>query len=407
MKYLVLCIFAVALSEDPLRPVLRSPRASLKLYFNFKERNLLRFSLQEEKMRYKLFLKSAQNVADYNEDKIDTAHHVLNIFSVMTKEEKMMHVGLNASEVLENPIQNPSITIHKRVDTADIPTKLLWTNTGHVTKVKDQKSCGASWTFAAVGALETRYAMASGVLRSFSEQEFLDCTYEKKKRRDGCNGGWSHKAYYWSIRNGGRLAANEDRPYEKVDRECRAHVTKNAMKAAKIVAVNVVPASEEAHIEAMQQGALVSAMEVTDKFRSYDGGIIRDTTCFRIINHGVAMVGYTHTFIVIKNSWGTDWGEDGFARLARYHHNCHIYMATVIPRLELTGQRDSEPNEATKYRPKEGPCKDYETTAFCKLMINCCTIRTCAIPTMYDVTELRKIVRGMRQRCAKTCAYCE
>ena len=46
----------------------------------------------------------------------------------------MMHMWLNASEVLENPIQNPSITINKRVDAADIPTKLLWTNTGHVTK---------------------------------------------------------------------------------------------------------------------------------------------------------------------------------------------------------------------------------------------------------------------------------
>ena len=407
MKYFVLCLFAIALSEDPLREVLRSPKASLKLYSNFKERNHMSFSLKEERMRYRLFLKSAQNVADYNEDTIDTAHYVVNFFSVLTKEEKMMHMGLNASEVLENPIQNPSITIHKRVDAADIPTKLLWTNTGHVTKVKDQKSCGSCWTFAAVGALETRYAVASGVLRSFSEQELLDCTYERNKWRNGCEGGWPFTAYYWSIANGGRLAANKNRPYENRDRECRAHKTRNAMKAATIKAVNVVPASEEAHIVAMQQGALASAVEVTDKFESYDGEIMRDTTCHSMVNHAVTMVGYTHTFIVIKNSWGTDWGEKGFARLARYHHNCQLYSATYLPRLKLTGQKDSEPNEATKYRPKEGPCKDYETTAFCKLMINCCTIRTCAIPTMDDVAELRKIVKGMRQRCAKTCAYCE
>ena len=406
MKYLVLCLFAVALSEDPLRAVLRSPKASLNLYSNFKERNHLRFSLPEERMRYRLFLKSAQNVADFNEDKVDTAHYVLNFFSVMTKEEKMMHMGLNVSEVLEYPIQDPSITIQKRADTADIPTKLLWTNTGHVTKVKDQKSCGSCWAFAAVGALETRYAVASGVLRSFSEQELLDCSYEKT--RNGCKGGWPFEAYYWSIANGGRLAANEDRPYENIDRECRADKTKNAMKAAKIVAVNTVPASEEAHIAALQHGALASAVEATDKFQSYDGSVMRDTTCYRNINHAVTMVGYTHTFIVIKNSWGTDWGEKGFARLARYHHSCQPYYASFLPRLKITGQRDSGSNEATTYRPKEDPYKNYQTDAFCNIMKNCCTIKTCKVPTTGDVDVLKLIVRFMRQRCAKTChAICE
>ena len=407
MKYLVLCLFAIALSEDPLRAVLRSPKASLKLYSNFKERNHLSFSLKEERMRYRLFLKSAQNVADYNEDKIDTAHYVLNFFAVMTKEEKTMHMGLNASEVLENPIQNPSITIHRRVDAADIPTKLLWTNTGHVTKVKDQKSCGSCWTFGAVGALETMYAVECGVLRTFAEQELLDCTYEKTKGKNGCKGGWHYKAFYWSIINGGRLAANKNRPYENRDRECRAHKTKNAMKAAKIFAQVRVPATEQAHIEALQNGALASVLEATDKFESYDGEIMRDTTCHSYANHVVTMVGYTHTFIVIKNSWGTGWGEKGFARLARYHHNCKLFTISYYPRMELTGQRDSEPNEATKYRPEEGPCKDYETTAFCKFLINCCTIRTCEVPSTDDVDELRKIVRFMRQRCARTCAYCD
>ena len=60
------------------------------------------------------------------------------------------------------------------------PEKVLWTNTGDVTPVKNQGSCGSCWTFGAVGGLETHYKQKSGVLRNFAEQEYLDCVYEGK-----------------------------------------------------------------------------------------------------------------------------------------------------------------------------------------------------------------------------------
>ena len=51
--------------------------------------------------------------------------------------------------------------------------------------------CGSCWTFSAIGAVEGAYKLATGVLKTFSEQNLLDCTYETMyPGYDGCNGGW-------------------------------------------------------------------------------------------------------------------------------------------------------------------------------------------------------------------------
>jgi len=61
--------------------------------------------------------------------------------------------------------------------------------------------------------------LASGKLRSFAEQEYLDCVYEGS--RDGCNGGWPSDSYTYSKKNGGRLAATKDYAYVAKDGSCK------------------------------------------------------------------------------------------------------------------------------------------------------------------------------------------
>merc|ERR1719250_419635 len=95
---------------------------------------------------------------------------------------------------------------------------------------------------------------------------------------------------------------------------------------------------------------------------------MKDTTCKDDKNHAVTMVGYTDRFILIKNSWGRNWGDRGFLRLARNHHNCFLYPSSYYPVLRKTGRRDANPDPIVYYRPPMGPekaCYDNDPS-FCR-----------------------------------------
>merc|ERR1712176_1282592 len=203
---------------------------------------------------------------------------------------------------------------------SDPPAAGDWTEKKLVTAVKDQAACGSCWTFGAVGGLETRYALLeNSTLRNFAEKEYLDCVYEGIA--DGCNGGWMQDCYQYSADNGGRLAATADYPYYHSDNECMGQTKPDAMKAAKLVGYVKVPETEMANLAAIAEGSITVAFEATNFFMLYKTGIIKDMTCTGALNHAVTAVGYNADYILVKNSWGTDWGEAGFVRYMRGHHN--------------------------------------------------------------------------------------
>merc|ERR1711915_207720 len=186
MKFLVcLCLIAAAFAaEDPLKAILRSPKATLNLYREYKAKEHLDFNGVEDRMRFRIFRRSAELVADENSKEGLTFKVGLNMFSAMTQREKQSYLGLNVTGHRPNP---PALlsSVGDSLQ-AKPPKEKMWWKEGKVTAVKNQGSCGSCWTFGAVGGLETRYADMGGVLRSFSEQEYLDCTYEGLDR-DGCN----------------------------------------------------------------------------------------------------------------------------------------------------------------------------------------------------------------------------
>lgn len=97
--------------------------------------------------------------------------------------------------------------------------------------------------------------------------------------------------------------------------------------------------------EALQQavatvGPISIAIDVTeDNFMFYKEGIFVDPSCSNereSLNHGVLVVGYgsnsTVDYWLVKNSWGTTWGEQGYIRMARNHDNmCGVATAASYP----------------------------------------------------------------------------
>ncbi|KAL5271989.1 hypothetical protein ACHWQZ_G000252 [Mnemiopsis leidyi] len=329
---LALCLVATTLAfEDVLRDVLKSPKATLQLYGDFKAKEHLNYLHSEDRMRFRLFRANAELVAASNEKGGDAVFG-LNFFSAMTEDEKQQYLGLNVTGHDENPL-------HVASTLPSAPSSKLWTNSGQVTAVKNQGSCGSCWTFGAVGGLETRYQQVSGKLRNFAEQEYLDCVYEG--RRNGCNGGWPDHCYTYSKNNGGRLASTKDYKYAGRDGTCRGSSKPNAMIAAKIVGHTNVGRTESANIEALATGSLSVAFQ--------------DDSCTGRANHAVTAVGYTPKFILVKNSWGSSWGDKGFVKFGRgYNSRCMLFSYSSYPNLVSTGQTDKGSNdEATSYHPKD------------------------------------------------------
>jgi len=357
---LVVCLLVSYIAAEDLRSILRSPQETLKLYSGYKAKQHLSFGASEDRMRFRLFRSNAEFVADANEQG-SSAVFALNFFSAMTADEKRQYLGLNITGHQPNDplLSSPS-------PQGQVPAKKLWTNEGAVTEVKNQGSCGSCWTFGAVGGLETRYKQLSGVLRNFAEQEYLDCVYEGF--RDGCNGGWPDDCYTYSANNGGRLAATKDYHYGPVDVKCEADHKPNALVAYKITGFDNVRAGEKANIAALAKGSLAVAFEVTNYFQQYSKGIIKDTTCSGRPNHAVTAVGYTENFVLVKNSWGSGWGDEGFVKFARNHDNCGLFDYSSYPSLKPTGQTDSTPADAaSSYRPSEDDVVCEDVSQYCRL----------------------------------------
>jgi len=407
MKVLIaFCLVAAAISlKDPLSVVLQSPAATLKLYDDYKTKQHLNYGVSEDRMRLRLFRQNAQLVAAANSEPGETAEYELNFFSAMTDDEKKQWLGLNATGHLPNTDVSPIVSSQ-----LSAPKQKLWVTEGAVTAMKNQGSCGSCWSFAAVGGLETRYQQKSGQLRNFAEQEYLDCVYEERGR-DGCNGGWPDNGYDYSAEQGGRLAAASDYPYQASDGACRNSAVRNAAVAYRITGSVRVGSDETSNIEALAGGSLSMALEVTNKFSQYRNGILRDRTCSGSINHGVTGVGYTERYVLVKNSWGTSWGDQGYIKMARNHGNCELFKYSSYAQLEATGIPDEGGNDkATDYNPGEDdgdddeptPKPEPEPTPVCKDYAS-----NCKDLTQYCSSEKEIYDKWCRKTCGTCVAGCE
>jgi len=117
--------------------------------------------------------------------------------------------GLTRAEPLEAPAN-----IHVASDDAStMAASVDWVTAGAVTPVKDQGNCGSCWSFSTTGALEGAYYNKYKSLKSFSEQNLVDCdTLSNGGKDHGCNGGLMDNAFSWVKKNGG-LAYEGDYPY--------------------------------------------------------------------------------------------------------------------------------------------------------------------------------------------------
>lgn len=194
-----------------------------------------------------------------------------------------------------------------------LPESVDWREENAVTPVKNQGSCGSCWTFSSTGAMEGAYALYSGKLESFSEQQLLDCV----KKDLGCRGGEMVDAFEYVSQN--PVCREQQDPYKARDKYCVTCTSPVEFSGCEIIEQNNQLALKEA--VAMYGPVSVGIQADQPIFRNYKGGIIQDESCGTDVDHGVLVVGYGEDngikYWLVKNSWGEDWGENGYVRILR------------------------------------------------------------------------------------------
>lgn len=189
-----------------------------------------------------------------------------------------------------------------------------WRQQGAVTGVKNQAQCGSCWTFSAVACMEGAWKLGGNPLVSLSEEELVQCA---KSAGNGCQGGEMGAAIQWVIQNGG-INSEDGYPYTSGNGVTGVCDTQKAsVKVAHFSEMRRMPQDESQLVALLQQyGPLAIAVDATTGWQAYRGGI--KTACSgRSLDHGVTIVGFGADYWIVKNSWATTWGEQGYIRLQR------------------------------------------------------------------------------------------
>jgi KDEL-tailed cysteine endopeptidase len=299
-------------------------------FTNFQEKFAKKYeNVQELETRFSVFRENFRNIITHNADRNQSFTMGVNQFTDLTPEEfkAQMIRGLKA------PVGSYGCGTFSN-SASGAPSSIDWRTKGAVTTVKDQGQCGSCWTFSSTGAMEGAWAIAKGQLIDLAEQELVDCAGLKYGSM-GCNGGQMEGAFKFIIENGQCAASSY--PYTAKDGTCHscsavAHATSCS---------DVKPNDQLSLKAAVSKQPVAVAIEADTKyFQSYSGGVLTSASCGTSLDHGVLAVGYGEEngqkYWLVKNSWGTSWGEQGYVKIGRSESTndagiCGIAMDPSFP----------------------------------------------------------------------------
>jgi len=200
------------------------------------------------------------------------------------------------------------------------------------TSVKNQGSCGSCWAFAACAVFEHVINGEDGNTRDLSEQFLVNCNEEGW----GCSGGMNPFDYFeYKVVSGGNEAGavyESDCPYQASDGYCNAPYPHHEKIDAWDYAGSSysVPSVTEIKEAIYNYGPVWCAVYSDSYFSNYSGGVFQGSSNSQP-NHAVVITGWddNNQCWIMKNSWGSSWGENGYMRI-KYGANNIGYAAAYV-----------------------------------------------------------------------------
>jgi C1A family cysteine protease len=207
------------------------------------------------------------------------------------------------------------------------PPVIDWNAKGKVQKVKNQAQCGSCWAFSATASLESAFAIKNEGkdVPDLSEQQLVDCA--GSYGNEGCNGGLMSQAFDYYIK-GFNGVANSGNKYKYTGRDGSCKADKSDV-AVTIASYDSLPPGNEGSLgDYLSNGPISVAIEADQAiFQFYTSGVL-DGACGRNLDHGVTLVGFGDDgkggYWIVKNSWGTSWGNKGYVWIRQGKNMCGI-----------------------------------------------------------------------------------
>jgi len=293
----LLALFAVAAFADLRLDFTRFQRKFEKVYA----------TEEESETRFQIFQDNLLHIAELNA-RNDGATYGVTQFADMTIAEFREKV------LMRPPPLGPKTPVAAPINNTGAPQSFDWRSRGNVvTPVYNQGQCGSCWAFSATENVESRWALAGHTLTQLSMQQVVSCDTTDY----GCGGGWPYNAYQYLIGAGGQ-ESYAAYPYTAENTPC-------SFQSQYIVAR---PTSWTYVTNSQDEGQMVNYLVANgplsvcvdaSNWSFYTGGVYPASSCTTSIDHCVDAIGYNlaggSPYWIIRNSWGTGWGINGYMQL--------------------------------------------------------------------------------------------
>ncbi|CDW86181.1 cysteine protease [Stylonychia lemnae] len=224
-------------------------------------------------------------------------------------------------------------------DILKLPESFDWRQKNVITSVKDQGGCGGCYCFTMIAALESALLIKNkekyqGI--DLSEQQIIDCSVNYGAF--GCNGGFEFQAGY--LMTNTRVAFEKLYPYLGRNKECNKTLSNDSsVPPIKQTLYKTGRHSSIMKMTLMNQPYAIGISSSSEVFRFYSSGVITSYDCSQNIDHSVLLIGWGKTnynleYWIIKNQWGTSWGENGYVKVMINNDGlspCQVGFDLTIP----------------------------------------------------------------------------
>jgi len=287
--------------------------------------------------RKAIFEENMKEIRTHNADGSWAYKKGVNQFTDVTKEEFRAY---NRYEKAKN--LPPATEVRKAAPDASVPPTKDWrlaTNPRVLTSIKNQGMCGNCWAHSATESMEAYFAMLTGQLPVLSTQQITSCT----SFMNGCGGGDATAAWVYVNSTEGltsewaypfvdifaaSMSKGATAPCKDISKEFKPFNWVNMLSEVGIEGYGTVSPSNNADAakEALANKGPMSISVASLGWQHYESGVYQNngnSTDDWQIDHAVQMVGYGSDetsgkdYWIVRNSWSTLWGEEGFIRLDR------------------------------------------------------------------------------------------
>ena len=328
---LMVAIAAVSASKDQIVNLAAGdPKVMLGLFNMFQYEYGREYAPAERRMRLANFQQFVKDAAKLNEEDDEVTYGVT-LFADLTEAEAENMKGFNATGMTPDAEEDQPQDVNPKFNLGS-------NHQGKFGPAKNQRNTNACWAFAATAVLEGHAAIINGRYTALSEQETADCTSGSTVAR----GGFHNRALE-AVRSKNHLTTSSQHPFQYRDAySCNTALRKQNALPYRITGVRKVY-GDNGLASALNSGPVAVGMGFDRALSAYRGGIYRNRSCMSVQNHAVTAVGYTSSYWIVRNSYGSGWGERGHVRFTRQYQNmCHISSYSYYITVQRSGQELEE-----------------------------------------------------------------